>query len=106
MEYPQGKDELCNKRKNIDVLMNNYPTIDYCDIKDEEPKWSQTKESIKELEQRIQDMLKYIRNRPEKKIAIVSHSSFIGQYLNGKTGDYPLIHCHPYGPYNIEQYKL
>ena len=43
-----------------------------------------------------------------KKIAVVSHSSFLGQYLFKKIGDEhnELEHCHPFGPYSINRYKL
>ena len=43
-------------------------------------------------------MLEWIGNRRETRIAIVSHSSFIGQFKDGKIGDEnnELLHCYPY----------
>jgi len=43
-------------------------------------------------------MLDWIGKRPEKNIAIVSHSSFIGMFKDGFIGDEnnQLEHCYPY----------
>ncbi len=108
MEYPLGGDEMCNKRKNIKILEHNYPTIDYSFIKNKEVEWPFKKESIAGLEKRIEKMVKFIKNRYEKKIAVVSHSSYISQYLRKDIGDEhnDLIHCFPYGPYTVQKYKL
>ena len=55
-------------------------------------------EELLKLENRIEDMLDWIGNRRETRIAIVSHSSFIGQFKDKKIGDEnnELRHCHPY----------
>lgn len=107
MEYPQGGDEICNKRKNIEILKNNYPTVDFSEIKTEEY-WNDKKESIEELEKRIVSMTDYIDNLDASRIAVVSHSSFLGQYLFKKIGDEEneLEHCYPFGPYTTIKYKL
>ena len=97
IEYPLGGHEICNKRKNVDDLRYMYPYINF-DIYDNELKWSNEKETITKLENRIEDMLDWIGNRRETRIAIVSHSSFIGQFKDKKIGDEnnELIHCYPY----------
>ena len=64
-------------------------------------------ETIDELNQRITDFKKFISERSELKIAIVGHSSFIGQLKDQKiglleNGDKELKHCHPY-PYILKQ---
>ena len=107
MEYPQGGDEFCNKRKKIEILKDNYPIIDFSELK-EENHWNNYKESMKDLEKRIDTMIEYIKNLDAKKIAVVSHSSFLGQYLFKKIGDEhnELEHCYPFGPYTINKYKL
>ena len=54
--------------------------------------------SKEELEKRIEILKEYIKIRPEKHIAIVSHSSYIGQMIFKKIEDEKneLKHCHPY----------
>jgi len=101
MEYPQGGPELCNKRKEKTILERNYPTIEFTYVKDGKVEWGDNKETIEELEGRIEDMIKFIKNRPENKIAIVSHSSYIGKHLYDKIYDEnnELKHCFPYGPF-------
>ena len=47
---------------------------------------------------RIEKMFDWIGQRRETRIAIVSHSSFIGQTKDNKIGDEnnELLHCYPY----------
>ena len=106
MEYPQGGDEVCNKRKKIEILKDNYPTIDFSELSGDH--WGDNKESIEGLEERIDTMVNYIQKLDAKRIAVVSHSSFLGQYLHKKIGDEhnELEHCFPFGPYTIDKYKL
>ena len=81
--------------------------VDFSELR-EDNHWNENKESIEELEKRIQTMVDYIEKLDAKKIAVVSHSSFLGQYLFKKIGDEhnELEHCHPFGPYSINRYKL
>ena len=55
-------------------------------------------ETVSQLEDRIENLLDWIGNRRETRIAIVSHSSFIGQMKDKKIGDEKneLKHCFPY----------
>tara|TARA_Y100000816_G_scaffold271720_1_gene236501 strand:- start:44 stop:661 length:618 start_codon:yes stop_codon:yes gene_type:complete len=97
IEYPIGGNEICNKRKSLSDLKYLYPFIDF-KIKDEEMIWPDNRETVSDLKKRISKMLDWISRRKEKKIAIVSHSSFIGQFKDNKIGDehHELKHCHPY----------
>jgi broad specificity phosphatase PhoE len=96
-EYPMGI-ELANKRKNINYLKKLFPKIDFSLIKNNEINWNYKKETIEELNVRISDLKEWISKRNEKKIAIISHSSFIGQLKDKKIGDEnnQLKHCFPY----------
>ena len=60
--------------------------------------WPDRVESIRNLNDRIETMFDWIGQRRETRIAIVSHSSFIGQLKDKKIGDEnnELKHCHPY----------
>ena len=97
IEFPLGGEEICNKRKDISDLKYMYPNV-FFESKDDKLKWSEKDETINELEIRIKKMIKWIGERPEKNIAIVSHSSFIGQFKDKKIGDElnELRHCFPY----------
>ena len=101
MEYPQGGPELCNKRKTREILERNYPTVEFTYIPDGKVKWGKNKETIEQLEDRIEEMIKFIKDRPETNIAVVSHSSFLSQHLYDEIYDEnnELKHCYPYGPF-------
>ena len=98
-EYPQGLDE-CNHRKTIKEYKYCYPNVDFSHIEhDEDPFWKKYEmESIESLKKRIEKMKDFIISRPEKNIAIVSHSSFLGKFLFDTIGDEEneLKHCHVY----------
>ena len=99
MEFPQGLD-MCNYRKTIIEYKPCYPNVDFSLITDTESKnWRHDREETKEeLNSRIEKMKDFIKSRPEKHIAIVSHSSYLGQFLHNNIGDEhnELKHCFPY----------
>ena len=100
-EYPIGED-TCNQRSSLTHLKNKYPRIDFNLITDQDTLWSSDyRETIDELEQRLDQMVKYLQNRKEKNIAIVGHSSYFGQFKDNhigykENGDEELKHCYPY----------
>ena len=101
-EYPIGED-TCNKRSSLTLLKNKYPRVDFNLISDKDTLWSPDyRESIDELEQRLDEMVKYLQNRKEKKIAIVGHSSFLGQF---KDNHISYIDCYPYEYILTREYK-
>ena len=97
IEYPIGGNEICNKRKDISDLKYMYPYIQFEDFPNK-ANWSNKRETKIELNNRIGELLDWIGTRRETKIAIISHSSFIGQMKDGIIGDenHELKHCHPY----------
>ena len=97
IEYPWGGDEICNKRKDKKDLQLLYPRVQF-DMDDNVLPWSQNMETIEQLEKRIEKLLYWIGQRKERNIAIVSHSSFIGQMKDKVIGDEynELKHCFPY----------
>ena len=100
-EYPIGLD-TCNQRSDIDRMREKFPKIDFSHIREnEDVYWSKQGETMDELETRIQKMKDYLRDMPQDNIAIVSHSSFLGQFKDQKigyleNGDEELAHCYPY----------
>ena len=109
-EYPIGED-TCNKRSSLTLLKNKYPRIDFNLISDQDTLWtSEYRETIDELEQRLDKMVKYLRNRKEINIAIVGHSSYFGQFKDNhigyiENGDEDLKHCYPYEYILTPDYK-
>ena len=103
-EYPIGED-TCNKRSSLKNIKNNFPKIDFKLTLEEDILWTEKRETLEELENRIRLMIDYLRTREEKNIAIIGHSSYIGQFKDNhigylENGDSELKHCHPY------QYEL
>lgn len=85
-EYPIGE-YTCNKRSSLTLLKNKYPRIDFNLISDQDTLWtSEYRETIDELEQRLDKMVKYLQNRKENNIAIVGHSSYFGQFKDNHIG--------------------
>ena len=109
-EYPIGED-TCNKRSSLTLLKNKYPRIDFNLISDQDTLWtSEYRETIDELEQRLDKMVKYLQNRKEINIAIVGHSSYFGQFKDNhigykENGDEDLKHCYPYEFILTHDYK-
>ena len=97
LEYPLGSEE-CNRRKDKSVLKTLYPQIDFSNILYEKLPWNYTNEPIESLHERQKKFLNWIKQRPEKNICVISHSSFIGDLKDGVIGDeeHELKHCFPY----------
>ena len=101
-EYPQSG-EWCNLRSSKSILMERFPSFDFSNLKTEhDTTWQRIRltkgEELILLNTRICQFLKWIETRDEEKIAVVSHSSFLGQMMYGEMGDEKneLKHCHPY----------
>ena len=100
-EYPIGS-QTCNQRVQIEKRMREFTRIDFSEIgRNPEIDYQESDETILDLDMRIESMKEYIRALPHSNIAIVSHSSFIGQWKDNhiryiENGDIELKHCHPY----------
>ena len=104
MEHPQSKD-ICNQRLDKNILLNQYPNIDFSKISDDhllywENKYNFTNE-LERLKKRIIEFKLVLNTFNEKNIVIISHSSFLRQLMFNKIdNNYELLHCFPY-EYNI-----
>ena len=105
-EYP-GSYEKINKRKSKQILIDNYgDKIDFSFLmNDEDTYWKEGiefKETIPQLKKRVEMTKEFFKQRNEKNIAMVSHSSFIHYFLYDNLDDenVDLKHCFPY------EYKL
>ena len=100
-EYPIGHD-TCNQRASLTQIKNRYPKIKYHLESDTDIFWKpDQRETLESLNERINQMIEYVRSRNEINIAIVGHSSFLGQFKDKhisyiENGDAELKHCYPY----------
>lgn len=104
MEHPQSE-EICNQRLDKKILIDQYPNIDFSNISDNHliywnSKWD-INEEMERLNKRIDDFKNIVRSFNEENIAIISHSSFLGQMMFNKIEDpsNELTHCYPYNYY-------
>ena len=101
-EYPQGV-HYCNKRKTKTELIKLFPNVDFSLINEHSKYWqNDVWEDISDLKSRIEMFKKFAKQRNETNICIVSHSTFLKQFLYNDIGDVHdgLRHCYPY------EYKL
>jgi len=96
LEFPQGI-ECCNKRKNKSELQELYPNIDFSLIPEISTYWK-SNENLYELKNRSEKFKDFLKTRQEKKICIVSHSTFLKEFLFNDVGNVgeELKHCSPY----------
>tara|TARA_B100001123_G_scaffold58228_1_gene62627 strand:- start:529 stop:1113 length:585 start_codon:yes stop_codon:yes gene_type:complete len=99
-EYSIGQ-HTCNKRSSKDILMLNFPHINFDDIKGGDYLWTTESEGILSLEKRINNIKNYIKKRDEKVICIVSHTQFLEKMKYNKislmeNGKSKINHCFPY----------
>ena len=99
-EYSIGQ-HTCNKRSSKDILMLNFPHINFDDIKGGDYLWTTKSEGILSLEKRINNIKNYIQKRDEKVICIVSHTQFLEKMKYNKislmeNGKSKINHCFPY----------
>ena len=82
IEYPQYN-ELCNKRHKKEILKEEFPHIDFNNIPEESSYWKDSPqiESLFDLKKRSDHFKQMLRERPEKNICIVSHSTFLKEFL-------------------------
>ena len=76
---------VCNKRRPLSDIQQDYPHIDFSLVESEEDTLflEDRRETLIENSERIYDFLVgYIRNRPEKEIAVVGHSAWLFTALN------------------------
>jgi hypothetical protein len=102
MEYPQNT-EICNKRSDLRLLKRLFPNVQFrCDIANN---WN-VKDADRHLKLQTIEFKKVLRNVPrDKKIVVVSHSSWLKNFMFGTVGDIfeELPHCSPL-PIDVENW--
>ncbi|KAL3892790.1 MAG: hypothetical protein SGPRY_014783, partial [Prymnesium sp.] len=80
-----GGKHTCDKRRAISELRAEFPGVDYSEILEEEdPLWLDglTRESLENLSTRAARFAEWLMKRPEKEIAVASHSAFLLAIFN------------------------
>ena len=99
MEYPQHN-EICNKRHKKEILKEQFQHINFSNIPEESTYWKNPPqiETFFDLKARSDHFKEMLRERPEKNICIVSHSTFLKEFLLGDVGNVEeeLEHCQPF----------
>lgn len=75
----QNGNHPCDKRRSISFLKTKFPAIDFSLIKTDEDTWwkAEVRESAEEVYTRARVFLQWLIDRPETRIVVVSHSSFL-----------------------------
>lgn len=99
IEYPQTI-EICNHRRSKSIISKEFPTVCFNNIKEESKYWIESPniESLFDLKKRSNNFKQMLIERPEKNICIVSHSTFLKEFLLGNVGNIEeeLEHCTPF----------
>ena len=91
-EYPQKK-HLSNKRSSASLLKRLFPKVDFNDLQSDEQPWP----NLVSIDQNMQTAKDWIRNVPENRIAVITHSTWLRYYMTGKIQEFPeLEHCKVY----------
>ncbi|KAL1507168.1 hypothetical protein AB1Y20_008019 [Prymnesium parvum] len=80
-----GGKHTCDKRSAVSQLRLEFPSVDYSLVKEEEdPLWldGMTRESLASLSHRAARFAEWLGQRPEKQIAVASHSAFLLAIFN------------------------
>ena len=98
-EFPQGL-HICNKRKNKSELAAQYQQVDFSMLTTEQDEiWRPNRlETLEEISERADALKEFISSRSEEKIALVSHSAFLNQFIFERLDNAyeSLRHCFPY----------
>lgn len=85
----------CDRRRTVSALQAAFPAVDFSQVTDEEDRmWDEygvdQHEPVEKLQERALLFIEWLRNRPEKRIAVVSHNEFL------KKGITALFNGHPH----------
>ncbi|KAA0152923.1 hypothetical protein FNF27_00100 [Cafeteria roenbergensis] len=75
----------CDKRSPVSEIRKDFPHVDFSFISTDEDTWhnDDRRETIREVAERGHAFLRFIRSRPERNIAVVSHGVFLETLVGG-----------------------
>lgn len=74
---------ICDKRRALEEIKAEFTSVDWSQIVDEEdPLWTEERESARGLSDRGYSFLMWLQARPEKEVAVASHSAWLFSLLN------------------------
>jgi broad specificity phosphatase PhoE len=75
---------ICDKRRKISEVKKDFPEVDYCNIdSNDDSLFTPERETISACVARGYEFMNWLRQRKEKNIAVVCHSSFLLALFNG-----------------------
>ncbi|CAM9268494.1 unnamed protein product [Discosporangium mesarthrocarpum] len=76
----------CDKRRALSVLKEEFPSINWQEVKDEEDVYWENlggnRETDEAMKERAFELFRWIKERPETNIVVVTHSAFLSCMLN------------------------
>ncbi|KAJ7555405.1 hypothetical protein O6H91_05G036000 [Diphasiastrum complanatum] len=74
----------CDRRQSASIYKKLFPAIDFSELETDEDSWwkADVRESHEDIYSRCRALIKWLLNRSEKQIAIVSHSSFLAHLVS------------------------
>jgi len=82
---------MCDKRRPIREIIKDFPDCDFSEVEnDEDIFFTDHREPTAHVEERTIQFLEWLNKRPEKCIAVVSHSSFL-KHMFQQFGDHQAV---------------
>eukprot|EP00919_Chromeraceae_sp_WS-2016_P028587 GHVR01067633.1.p1 GENE.GHVR01067633.1~~GHVR01067633.1.p1 ORF type:complete len:264 (+),score=8.54 GHVR01067633.1:60-851(+) len=68
---------ICDRRRSVMETRKDFPMVDFSHIDMDDQRWTPTREDEFQLVDRAHEFLLWLRDRPEREIAVFSHSAFL-----------------------------
>eukprot|EP01065_Artemidia_motanka_P011709 TRINITY_DN16370_c0_g1_i1.p1 TRINITY_DN16370_c0_g1~~TRINITY_DN16370_c0_g1_i1.p1 ORF type:complete len:256 (+),score=46.50 TRINITY_DN16370_c0_g1_i1:127-894(+) len=78
----QAGKHTCDKRRDTEEIVAEFPLFDASAIPERDVLWTEVRESKKELADRGASFMQWLKARPERNIAVVTHSAWLAALLN------------------------
>ena len=76
----------CDRRRSVAEVKQDFPSVDFSGVPDEEDVYFESfnggRETDEQIVARAQEFFHWLEERPEKNIAVVTHSAFLSVLFN------------------------